>query len=593
MSPELAYTTVNRLVRPEEPTRNAEGKSLRNGATPTQSRASKIAGTVLRFVIVPALIIVVIYSPRYDEGLLLSLDEGHYLAPVDALLSGKTLYREIYTFYGPILNYGLALSMKLFGITISTYRATFLLGGILVLLLSYLILACAARRSVFAFLGGWMIAFINDGASYWYARYAGVRLFGPLVSALCFVAYFRDRKRIWLIGAAGALSAVSVVTSSEMAYPALVAGVVGLTVLAITSHRVDRACLLRALKLYSVGFFAMLLPFVIWLTLKRALVPYVQIAFYDVPFLLGKAYRVGDVFEGPPLSLSLYAWRRFAMTRACLVYVILTVYACTAFYLLARLKRIGEFDFRDSCMALALAIGVPLFHTAFGRLEGFQLFFVAPPAFVLLALLWERLYEWIKEAVERARAWPRTGVSRLIVGLSMALIVFAGSFLWMAHRTVRRANVRTVLWNYGLKPLPAELRSVPLDLERAGIGVSEDQAWHVKSTVDYVLAHTEPREPIFGLPHEGMLHFLAGRPSPTRFGVMLFTQFRPEYAAETIEDLEEAKPRLAVYAADTYLDSFFDTPTEERLAPLMEYLSTHYTEVDAIGDTHFYVRNGR
>jgi len=584
---------MNRPISPEEPARNARGKSLRNEVAPTQSRASKIAGTVLKFVIVPALIIVVIYSSRYDEGLLLSLDEGHYLAPVDALLNGKTLYREVYTFYGPILNYGLALSMKLFGLTISTYRATFLCGGILVLLLSYLVLACAARRSVFAFLGGWMIAFINDGASYWYARYAGVRLFGPLVSVLCFVAYFRDKRRTWLIGAAGALSAVSVVTSSEMAYPALAAGAVGLTVSAITSHRVDRARLLRAVKFYSVGFFATLLPFVIWLAVKRALVPYVQIAFYDVPFLLGKAYRIGDVFEMPPLSLSVYAWRRFALTRACLVYVMLAVYACAAFYLLAGWKRKGEYDFRDSCMALALAIGIPLFHTALGRLQGFQLFFAAPPAFVLLALLWEHLYEWIRAVVEHLRSRPSVEGRRLILGLSMALVVFAGSLLWMAHRTVRKANVRAVLWNYGLKPLPAELRCVPLDLERAGIAVPEDQARRVKSTVDYVLAHTEPGEPIFGLPHEGMLHFLAARPAATRFGIMLFTQFRPEYVSETIDDLEEAKPRLAVYSADTYLDSLFDTPTEERLAPLMEYLRTHYTEVHAIGDTHFYVRNDR
>lgn len=576
---------------PKETARDTPGESLKNEAGPTRGRASKIAGTVLKFVIVPALIIVVIYSPRYDEGILLSLDEGHYLGPVDALLNGKTLYREVYTFYGPILNYGLALSMKLFGVTISTYRATFLWGGILVLLLSYLVLACAVRRSLFAFLGGWMIAFINDGADYWYARYAGVRLFGPLLSALCFVAYFRDKSRIWLIGAAGALSALSVVTSSEMTYPALVAGAVGLAISATTSHRVDRALLLRSLKFYSVGFFATLLPFVIWLALKRALVPYVEIAFYDVPFLVGKAYPISDVFERPPLSLSVYAWRRFSLTRACLVYVMLTVYACAVCYLLAKWKRKGEFDFRDSCTAVALAMGIPLFHTASSRLAGFQLFFVAPPALVVLALLWERLYEWIRKAVEHVRTRSGPGISRRILLLLMALVVFAGSLSWMAQRTVRKANVRVVLQNYGLKPLPEELRCVPLDLERAGIAVPEDQARQVKSTVDYVLAHTAPDEPILALPHEGTLHFLAGRPSATRFSTIVLTELKPEYASEAIGDLEKARPRLAVYAADSYINVLLDVTAEERIAPVLQYLKTHYTEVYAIGETHFYMRN--
>ena len=78
---------------PKGTARDTPGESLKNEAGPTRGRASKIAGTVLKFGIVPLLIIVVIYSPRYDEGILLSLDEWHYLAPVDALLNGKTLYR--------------------------------------------------------------------------------------------------------------------------------------------------------------------------------------------------------------------------------------------------------------------------------------------------------------------------------------------------------------------------------------------------------------------------------------------------------------------------------------------------------------------
>lgn len=579
--------------RPERLPRNDQVANVGDEAGPTQSRPSKIAGKLVKFVIVPALIIVVIYSPVYDEGLLLSLDEGHYLGPIGALLNGKTLYREIYTFYGPILNYGLALSMKLFGTTIATYRATFLWGGILVLLLSYLVLVSAARRSLFAFLGGWMIAFINDGADYWYARYAGVRLFGPLVSALCFVAYFKDKNRTWLVGAAGALSALSVVTSPEMTYPALVVGVVGLAVSATTSHRLDRARLLRAVRFYALGFFATLLPFVIWLAVERALVPYVRIGFYDVPFLVGKAFPLSDVFEMPPLSLSVHAWQRFALTRACLVYVMLTVYACAVCYLLVKWKRIGELDFRDSCMAVALGIGIPLFHTACSRLGGFQLFFGAPPAFVVLALLWERLYEWIRRAVGHIRSRPGTSVSLRVLVLLMALVVFAGSLAWMVQRTLRMANVRNVLQHYGLRSIPPELRCVPLDLERAGIAVPEDQARQLKSTVDYVLEHTEPGEPILAFPHEGVLHFLADRPSPVRFSTMVYAEFRPEYASEVIEGLEKARPRLAVYAADSYINQFLDVTAEERIAPILQYLKTRYTEVHAIGETHFYMRNDR
>jgi hypothetical protein len=113
----------------------------------------------------------------------------------------------------------------------------------------------------------------------------------------------------------------------------------------------------------------------------------------------------------------------------------------------------------------------------------------------------------------------------------------------------------------------------------------------VKRTVDYVLEHTEPGEPIFALPHEGTLHFMADRPSPSRFGTVLLTELRAEYAAEAIEDLDRAEPRFAVYAADSYINPLVEVTAEERIAPLLQYLKTNYTEVYAIGETHFYVRN--
>ena len=569
---------------------DGEGESVPTGMKPGRNRLGTVAGAALKFVVIPTLIVLVIYSPRYDEGLLLSLDEGHYLAPADAVLHGKTLYRDVYTFYGPVLVHGLALCMKLFGTTIATYRAAFIWSNIFVLLLSYMLLLSVVKRNVFAFLGGWMIAFIN-GASYWYARYGGGRLFIPLLLALCFAVYFRDKRRSWLICVAGILSALSIVTSPELIYPALVISAVGLTVSAIASHRLDKARLLRAVSFYSLGFVVTLLPFSIWLAMRGALVPYLKIGFYDVPFLLGKFYPIGHVFEKPPLSLSLHAWRRFLLTRACLVYVVLAAYGCAAFYLAAAWKRKGEFDVRDSSLAVVLAVGIPMFHISFTRLQGIQLFLAAPPALVVLAFLWERLYEWIRTAIEHLRIPPRGNVSRRIVGLSIALAAFAGSLLWMVHYTVRKANAAVILQNYGLMALPPELRCVTLELERAGIAVPEAQAQRVKSTVDYIQTHTEPGEPILALPHEGTLHFLADRPSATRFSSMVLTELRPEYASEAIEDLEKARPRLAVYAADSYLDPFFDVPTEKRIAPILDYLKTHYTEVDAIGDTRFYVRN--
>jgi len=558
-------------------------------AQPARSRAGTVGRATVRLFLIPAFIILIIYSPRYNEGRFLSLDEGQYLAPVAAVLDGKVLYREAYTFYGPVLVHGLALCMRLFGATIATYRAAFLWGSIVVLLLSYALLLSAVKRNAFAFLGGWMIALIN-GASYWYARYGAVRLCGPLLSALCFVGYFGNRNRRWLIGVAGALAALSAFTSPDMLYPALVVGIVGITISAVQERRLVMARLVKACGLYSLGFIAVLIPFVIWLASRGALIPYLQAGFYDVPFILSNLYPVGHVFTNPPASLSSLAWRTFLLTRACLMYVMLASYVCAAGYLAARWMRAGHLDVRDSSIAVALAIGVPMLHIGWRRLEGFQLFFGAPPAFVVLAYLWERLYEWMRLSVNQLKAKRRYDGARLVLALAPALVAFSVSFLWMAHYTVRRANLAVILQNYGLKELPQQLRCVPLELERAGIAVPEEQAERIKGVVEYIQAHTQPGEPIFALPHEGTIYFLADRPSPTRFSTVIYTEFRPEYMQEALNDLERTKPKLAVYAGDSYLNQYFKVTAEERITPLMEYLRTHYVEMDAIGDTHFYVR---
>jgi len=574
----------------KEDLRDAQREGIKSGTRAIRSRVGGIAGVFLKCVLIPAIIVLVIYSPRYKEGPILSFDEGNYLGSVEAVLDGKTLYSEAYTFYGPILIRGVALCMKLFGVTIATYRATFLAGNIAVLLLSYVLLLFAVRRSAFAFLGGWMIAFVSE-ATPWYARYGGVRFCGPLLGVLCFCAYFRDRKRAWLVCLAGFLSALFIAVAPDMLYLAIVTGAVGLTIAAVRNGRLQLSHLLRTTLLYGAGFAVPLVVLVVWLVMKGALIPYLQTSFYDVPFLVAKHYPMGGVFQLPPASLSLLAWRTFALTRACLVYVMLAGYGCAICYFVARWRRHHELDVRDSCLAMAMAVGIPLFHTAFTRLEGIQLFWAVPPAVIVLTGLWERLYEWMRSCARRLITQPETRSRRAAALLAVALLALTGSLLWVTQYTVRKRKAVTLLQNYRVAPLPPRLRCVPLDLDRAGILVPENQSKQIKSVVEYITAHTKPGEPVFLLPHEGVLHFLSDRPPPTRFSTAMFTEFRPAYVSEALEDLEKNPPRLAVYVDDKSVEKYIDVPLEERIGPLLDYVRTHYTEVDAIGDTHFYLRN--
>jgi hypothetical protein len=87
----------------------------------------------------------------------------------------------------------------------------------------------------------------------------------------------------------------------------------------------------------------------------------------------------------------------------------------------------------------------------------------------------------------------------------------------------------------------------------------------------YLEAHTAPGEPIFVVPWAAGFYFLADRPNPTRFDVLLYGD--PDEYPCLITTLDQRRPALIVYGYAWDVDG---KRFSEYAKPLDDYIRTRY-----------------
>jgi hypothetical protein len=125
---------------------------------------------------------------------------------------------------------------------------------------------------------------------------------------------------------------------------------------------------------------------------------------------------------------------------------------------------------------------------------------------------------------------------------------------------------------------------VPIDLPRASLTVSEDQAALFHGAIRFIEECSNPGDSIFVAPDMPVLYFLTERRNPTPYGLTIPGNVDGHLI---IERLETEQTRCIVYNPRMYLEF---PPFKELFPDVARYLSTRFTSVEEIrgGGTVWY-----
>ncbi len=491
--------------------------------------------------------------------------EGERLAHYDALQSGGLPFRDIYVPHGlgediikPLV------ACRLFGESVESLRrlgqnsyvyrgllpplgmaATILAGAVLlrrrapVVMLAMMLLACLyeiSDRQILGFLA---------------------------VAALA--RFLHTRRRAWLFGA-GVLIGMAGLYSLEVGLYVGVAASVWIPLDAwcrgASSGSRRRQAGAASLALFG-GLVAALLPLLAWC------------AWHGI---------VGDLFRNMHMQLflrkdlypSFYPGLDWQAAEPLLSNlrvsggIVLVFYAIPAMYvggvavgLLSR-RRLAP-RMRSSLMLTAL-LGATFWGTVLGRPDLWHLAY-ATGAFFLFAAAW---YAVVPRLTARTPIRVALLAAPALVLLSLADF---GGFGVVGHRAVGREN----------RLLPAHLRSdgrrlvgVPSIPRMGGVRVDVDQAVYLDAIVGHLRSHTSPDDTILDLSDQGLLLFLAGRRSPTRYHFINYCG-TPVLRQKLLDDVlaGPAPPRYVLrYASDARSSD-----------ALGRFVAEHYVREGQIGYT--------
>jgi tetratricopeptide (TPR) repeat protein len=196
--------------------------------------------------------------------------------------------------------------------------------------------------------------------------------------------------------------------------------------------------------------------------------------------------------------------------------------------------------------ALYLGTSAFLFLGVFPRVDAHHLFMAVTPCFVLAA--------WL--AGREPGLFVRRGGS-VVAGILLTLS--------LASQIAAIADV-----------YPEQVRDAFLPLPRARVWVERWQAAEIRRQIAQIQVRVPQGEPIFVAPAAPMYYFLADRPNPTRFPLILPGALDEEEVVRRLSD----KPVDYALISDIAFDSF---PFQHVAPRVFDYLMRHYRPAEGAG----------
>lgn len=530
---------------------------------------------VLDYILLAVMVSVITLQPYYIHGAINFYETGFYLPQINELFHGKVLYRDMFVLRGPLEILMPAALMALFGKHIGVLSAYFYFGTVLTLIICSLLGLRMYKTRVFTYLMALVLigkTFVRVNFNNW----GGIRFGIGLLAILFAIEYFKKEKK-WYLFIAGIFSAIGFFTSFEVGICSILAILVSLFFSLIFKSRYKY---IGSIAIYILGLLVILLPFFLYFLITGALMPFfetVSKVYTDMVPTFSHPLRLGTPKNFYEFLLALnpfnhnirYMWPFF-------IYLTMGIYLARRF-----LKR--RLEMQDAGILSLGIYGVGLYQSVFRNIEGPQFEMALQPVIIILFLLLERMYIWLKQT------------KRKLCYIFIAIIAL-GSLIY----SIQRYNHRFFIFKYkkeffvdkkGVKILFPDTKFAALSIERAkGIVVPEPQRNEIENVVKYIQSRTTKNEKLFTFPALGAYNFLTDRPFVGRFGVVELSWISEDWHRELINDLDNSKPPYILIEKDiSRLNPYMDVVGAD-ISETKSYINKYYQKDVIFGNIEIWRR---
>jgi Dolichyl-phosphate-mannose-protein mannosyltransferase len=485
------------------------------------------------------------------------LDEGSQVAMANRILHGDVIYRDFLSVAAPGSFYTVAWLFQLFGAELMVVRwAVFVLilgTAIVTFIIARQLMSWpfAAASALLTIVWGWFLVAPN--------LYSLEAMFFALVALACYLRA-EHTSRTWLFLAGVACGAAMMTKQNTGLYAAIALSLSLWISLFFESPSFREAVRERRTRrrLFVAGIALVLVPALLYLiTIGAGPHLYENWVYYPL-----QLYPRGLTFEYPAFyPLGDDVWQKLVLYLPWLVYPFAVL--ALAVFGVRKLAATGPAaPFEGHALLAVTVFGALTFLQAFPRADMTHILFGMQPAFILLGYLCFTCSQLF-------------GIQKVpVLGYAVAVL-----FLMPPAVLIREG--------YNLTYASYQTEYVPLTIERArGIRTNMRNAAEIDQVSRYLQAHTRPEDPIFVVPWAAGFYFLADRPNPTRFDVLLYAD--PDVYPCLINTLDERKPAYVVYGYAWDVDG---RRFSEYAQPIDDYIRTHYQVAERFDEYEIWRRS--
>ncbi len=563
------------------------------------------------YILLPILIYLLLYNGNINGGIDM-FHEGERVAPLNEMLHGGVVFKDIYVQHGLFQNAYLAwFGSKFFGPTLMGVRsmervlnplgyvALYLLGlqifrgGVITSFICFLIssgnnFSVSARHTLgllaFAFIANYLSSHRDNGLF--------IRLEKESSNNSEWVS--RIISSGWKIIVGGIFTSLAFWYSTEIGLYTL--GAIGLFLFIYSLQR-EIPLNTRPLPLlsYCIGLLLGFLPIGIYFLSHGALDDVIWNSYIQCKYQLATWGLAFPSLSGTLNILKDQGWKAFILSEKFRWYLPICVYVLTVVYLTyKRLSSNETYPIYALKLLLVLLGGIAFFRTALGRSDGGHLHFGATFLWILCLFPFDRVWSGIfidlfKKRTDNNLEMPRDRISKQVILKTVLIIIptlLCLGYVSQVHNPLQNFEGR---WKH-VQNNPFNRTLAPEEFKRAGqVDIPDDQVEQIQKVVSYIQENTAPEEKIFDFTSQGAYFFFANRPSVTRYFMVCYAS-TPGMQREVVADLEEDQTRLVIFKTGGWFDRIDGIPVEERHPIIAKYLEENYELAIDINNTEILIR---
>jgi hypothetical protein len=518
-------------------------------ARPMQPRS---AWRLAAYLIIPALIYLFSYTSTAQLSQWIDLfHRGESIGPASDYLRGKVPFRDTFVLHGMLEDGQLdAWLMELFGRSLDVAIArTVILGaflGVAIWFLGLVVFDSIPLALLCVAMGSWTTAENN-------------RTFFQVAAAALFWHALRRRSRAAAVFA-GIFSGAAIFFSYEIGTYSIAGALAAALLVWIASKRVpwDGLAPAQAALFFVIGVVLGAAPFVVYLGVNDALDDFAVTSFITIPRIIDAVWSLPfpDLVSTFRKDLTLHTladfvlWEKFHLVLSPLVIAIALVY-----FIVRWLRR--RVDALDFALLVLTVFATVAQRTAFGRAsfrhQYFAAFLIGPLIVLLAVILVRTMRNLWREGGQGTRAF--------VASLAVMAVPVVGVLFWIPDLV--NARLQDFTRYYG--------RVLHVDRDPNAEAVQ----WRITDVVANVQELTKKNDPVFDFSNQPAFYFFTDRPNPTRF-YQVPVLSPPEFQAETIRDLERAKPKVILRRSPELFDMFDGVTNDLRAQAVSAYLDDMY-----------------